>query len=328
MEGLEQGPVVLRRVFPRRSSAAPGDARPIGTGGCHADRPSEEGASRSGGTCAVPPERQHGAGEMGCYAHVRQADRVGEHANGRFACGARTKGKGTKMSATKVDGVQAVGRRRKRGAINARRRKRVDREQVPGRPGAARKSSPTSYRTSRGRTSISRDGGGNHRRSLIARLFGTQKGREGGVGIAAAVVEWSDGRVDGAESFYDGRLMAGPASAAGTGMDCLLRSVQAIALPGRIKLLGRLGSALGHAGRVKILVKLLEGPATYGTLVKVTQMKAGPLYHHVNQLRLAGLIRPKERDLYLLTRGGRNVLLIGLAMCQLGNDRRERLEIK
>ncbi|NOT01157.1 MAG: winged helix-turn-helix transcriptional regulator [Phycisphaerales bacterium] len=106
----------------------------------------------------------------------------------------------------------------------------------------------------------------------------------------------------------------------------MIQSARSVAPPGKAKLLSRLGAALGHPGRVQILAKLLEGPATYATLVRITRMKAGPLYHHVNQLRLAGLIRPKQRDLYLLTRGGRNVLLLGFAMCQLGGDRRMRPE--
>ena len=83
-------------------------------------------------------------------------------------------------------------------------------------------------------------------------------------------------------------------------------------------------AAMGHAQRAKLMAKLLEGPATYRALQKVTGLKAGPLYHHVNQLRLAGLILPKQRDLYELTRGGRNLILAALAAGSLIRDKRRR----
>jgi len=72
------------------------------------------------------------------------------------------------------------------------------------------------------------------------------------------------------------------------------------------------------------MVKLLEGPGTYRALQKVTKLKAGPLYHHVSQLRLAGLILPKQRDLYELTRGGRNLILTVAAVGGLIRDGRRR----
>ncbi|UCF32370.1 MAG: winged helix-turn-helix transcriptional regulator [Phycisphaerales bacterium] len=82
--------------------------------------------------------------------------------------------------------------------------------------------------------------------------------------------------------------------------------------------------ALGHPSRIRMMVKMLEGPATYRALQKVTKHRAGPLYHHVNQLRLAGLILPKQRDLYELTRGGRNLMLVAMAAGPLIRDRRRR----
>jgi len=83
-------------------------------------------------------------------------------------------------------------------------------------------------------------------------------------------------------------------------------------------------SAAGHPVRAAILAKLLEGPATYQALQKTTKATTGPLYHHVNQLRLAGLILPKQRDLYELTRGGRNLLLAAACIEPLIKDRRRR----
>lgn len=83
-------------------------------------------------------------------------------------------------------------------------------------------------------------------------------------------------------------------------------------------------AAAGHETRMKILAKLLEGPATYRAVQRVTKAPAGPLYHHINQLRLAGLILPKQRDLYELTRGGRNLVLTIAAMEPMIKDRRRR----
>ena len=83
-------------------------------------------------------------------------------------------------------------------------------------------------------------------------------------------------------------------------------------------------AALGHPQRLRILVKLLDAPGTYQSLMKLTKLGAGPLYHHINQLRMAGLILPKQRDLYELTRGGRNVILTAMALEPLMRDKRRR----
>jgi DNA-binding HxlR family transcriptional regulator len=82
--------------------------------------------------------------------------------------------------------------------------------------------------------------------------------------------------------------------------------------------------ALGHVQRMKIIRKLLDGPATYQALKRLTKLKPGPLYHHVNQLRLAGLILPRQRDLYELTRAGRNMVLAMLVLAPLTHDSRRR----
>jgi len=83
-------------------------------------------------------------------------------------------------------------------------------------------------------------------------------------------------------------------------------------------------AAFGSVHRLRILTGLLEGPATYRWLQRRTGLKAGPLYHHVNQLRLAGLVGPRERDIYVLTRAGRNALMVVLALESLLKDRRAR----
>ncbi|RME40954.1 MAG: ArsR family transcriptional regulator [Planctomycetota bacterium] len=84
----------------------------------------------------------------------------------------------------------------------------------------------------------------------------------------------------------------------------------------------RVLAAVGHPQRARILAKLLEGPATYRVLQDATRLAAGPLYHHIRELREAGLLTPKQRDRYALTRGGRNAILLVLAGGRLLTDRR------
>ncbi|MHC4795558.1 MAG: hypothetical protein ACYTF1_02850 [Planctomycetota bacterium] len=74
--------------------------------------------------------------------------------------------------------------------------------------------------------------------------------------------------------------------------------------------------AMGHRQRIRILIKLLGGDATHKLLSKETHLKAGPLYHHIRELRSAGLIGPKVRDLYTLSRKGRRAVMTALAMGQ------------
>jgi len=81
--------------------------------------------------------------------------------------------------------------------------------------------------------------------------------------------------------------------------------------------LARLLAAVAHPQRIRILLKLLGGEATYRLLAKTTGLKAGPLYHHLRELRSAGLIGPKVRDLYALTRTGRRMILAALALGRL-----------
>lgn len=83
-------------------------------------------------------------------------------------------------------------------------------------------------------------------------------------------------------------------------------------------------AAVGHVSRFKIMALLLDGPGTYKALQKETKLKAGPLYHHINQLRLTKLILPKQRDIYELTRGGRNLLLSIMAVGHAMGDGRRR----
>jgi DNA-binding HxlR family transcriptional regulator len=82
----------------------------------------------------------------------------------------------------------------------------------------------------------------------------------------------------------------------------------------RVERTARMLGVLGSRHRLRILGALAGGGATYRGLVKTTGLAAGPLYHHVNQLRLAGLVRPKERDLYEITPKGTRCLLMAAAL--------------
>lgn len=75
-------------------------------------------------------------------------------------------------------------------------------------------------------------------------------------------------------------------------------------------------AGLAHAARTTILMYLLGGPATHKALVARTGLDGGPLYHHLRELRSAGLIGPKQRDIYELTRPGRRAILAGLALAK------------
>jgi DNA-binding HxlR family transcriptional regulator len=81
-------------------------------------------------------------------------------------------------------------------------------------------------------------------------------------------------------------------------------------------------TGVGHAQRLAILAELLRGPGTYQQLVKATGQASGPLYHHVNKLRLAGMVRPAARDLYELTPRGEDLVLALMAVDRMFGRRR------
>lgn len=76
-------------------------------------------------------------------------------------------------------------------------------------------------------------------------------------------------------------------------------------------------SAMGHVVRLQILSYLLAGPADYSALSRATDMRSGPLYFHLQQLRVAGLIGPRKRDSYTLTRRGTIVTIVLGAMSKV-----------
>ncbi len=135
-----------------------------------------------------------------------------------------------------------------------------------------------------------------------------------GCGVLMVIVESTDGDWEQLSNVCEVQLAmkdSGGRGAVGRATRALPRTCQAFA-------------AFGHTQRAKVMARLLEGPATYRALQRVTKLKAGPLYHHINQLRLAGLILPKQRDLYELTRGGRNIILAAMAVGPMARDTRRR----
>ena len=158
------------------------------------------------------------------------------------------------------------------------------------------------------------------RRICASGLPAVRRKRATGFGAVAAVAEATADGWDVAWAVADAT-----ASASGQrGGSTLVGAVRRLKTRARLARLAEVLAAVGSRHRLGLLLKLLDGPATYAGLRKATKLKAGPLYHHIAQLRLAGLIGPKERDLYELTRGGRNVVLVALTLPALARDRRAR----
>jgi DNA-binding HxlR family transcriptional regulator len=138
----------------------------------------------------------------------------------------------------------------------------------------------------------------------------------------AVVVAVGEG--DGAERDVAQSILAFPGAIADQGGAGSGAATRPFAKTKTVEYLARTLAAVGHPQRLAILGTLLDGPAVYRALQHITGLKVGPLYHHINQLRLAGLIMPKQRDLYELTRGGRNLILAAAALGQLISDTRRR----
>lgn len=137
----------------------------------------------------------------------------------------------------------------------------------------------------------------------------------------AISVEFSDGfDLDSGRIALAGRYQQ-PKSAQNHSPEGLIRQrehvVRQIARGLKADALARNMAALSHPQRIRILLKLLAGEATHQLLRKTTDLKAGPLYHHLRELREAGFIGPKTRDLYVITRAGRRAVLGAMAMGRL-----------
>jgi len=79
-------------------------------------------------------------------------------------------------------------------------------------------------------------------------------------------------------------------------------------------------AALGNRHRMRLLAMLLVRPAAHRDLEHATGLRAGPLYYHVNQLRLAGLVVASERNAYELTQSGRRAVLTAAVLAKALGD--------
>jgi DNA-binding transcriptional ArsR family regulator len=105
------------------------------------------------------------------------------------------------------------------------------------------------------------------------------------------------------------------------------RVLQATAAGARKKDHGWLAAVLaacGHPARLAILKGLLGDTGSHARFQKLTGLKAGPLYHHLNQLRLAGLLHCDRRDVYQLSRLGHDLAVVAKLLMRLGGRRRSR----
>jgi len=74
--------------------------------------------------------------------------------------------------------------------------------------------------------------------------------------------------------------------------------------------IAKLCNAMANARRVAMLKAIFTGSGSYAQLSEALGLKAGPLYHHVRELRLAGLLELAQRDTYRLTEYGKYALLL------------------
>lgn len=231
-----------------------------------------------------------------------------------------------------MSGQKLASSKKNRSGRTRTSKKRALPKKQGGRQGA--RPSPSKSRPSPGRskTAVRRKTvGGARPRGLVRRLPGAKADQvvQTALGVMkkrsirlAAVVAVQD--VVGPSR--DGRaVVAWAEGGIGPGHGGVLAGAKAVSIlkrAARLRDVADLLAAAASAHRLGLLLQLLEGPATYQALVKATRLKPGPLYHHLTQLRSAGLIRPRQRDLYSLTRGGRNLLLVALTLPELANDPR------
>lgn len=72
---------------------------------------------------------------------------------------------------------------------------------------------------------------------------------------------------------------------------------------------GKLGG-LAHPDRIRLAIAMMTGADTHLKLSTETRLAAGPLYHHLRAMQLAGLVHQPSRNFYTLTEQGEMLLLI------------------
>jgi DNA-binding transcriptional ArsR family regulator len=81
--------------------------------------------------------------------------------------------------------------------------------------------------------------------------------------------------------------------------------------------IARLFTAFAHPQRVSIMKAIYTGAASYADLREKVGLKAGPMYHHIKELRLAGVVSDGPRDLYRLTPRGEKALIVVCSMSSI-----------
>lgn len=324
-EGKSGRPAAKRAAkrWPKRVAKVGGGRGAVGGGS------PEKPASNRGATAA---ERSAGA------RVVKRKSRRAAVAKGRSVKTKASMNLSVKATASKVKTGKAVrsGRRvvsSRPGPVAAqgRQKKSRPRRSSDSPTQEKPKSASRAIRQDRSGRSKMASGGGKGRRSpalpagLLSSCFvGLRRRRPpDGLGVMVGIVETVGGQIDATVIACDRSGNLGPRPGA-TGTSSITPARLGGSGPKSIRHLSTALAAMGHPVRIKILTMLLDGPGVYRSLQKVTGLKPGPLYHHVNQLRLAGLIGPKERDLYELTRAGRNLLMVTLAVEPLLKDSRLR----
>lgn len=78
-------------------------------------------------------------------------------------------------------------------------------------------------------------------------------------------------------------------------------------------------SGLAHPDRIRLAVAILTGADTHMKLRTETRLAAGPLYHHLRAMQLAGLVQQPSRNFYTLTELGERFLLIAACLGRFGS---------
>ncbi len=84
--------------------------------------------------------------------------------------------------------------------------------------------------------------------------------------------------------------------------------------------IAKLLSAFAHPQRVAIIKAIFAGAGRYAELREKVGLKAGPMYHHLRELRLAGVLADGPRDVYRLTAAGSDALLVACSLESLRED--------
>jgi DNA-binding HxlR family transcriptional regulator len=86
--------------------------------------------------------------------------------------------------------------------------------------------------------------------------------------------------------------------------------------------LARMLGGFAHPERIRIARAILTGSSTHHDLSKALTLRPGPLYHHLRALERAGCLEIAERNRYVLTSRGMDILLVLTAATTFGQRRK------